>query len=114
MWDGLPDPAAAWVMAGRARVRPGHDTKTQENGPVVTQKDGPAMTQNDASAVTQNGRLAVPQNDGPAATQAAQSLRIATALVHPADARCTFTGKHTMSNPSAGKSARFPSFSIWK
>jgi hypothetical protein len=36
---------------------------------------------------------------------------IATARVHPADARCTFTGKHTISNPSAGNASRLWSFS---
>ena len=37
--------------------------------------------------------------------------RIATARVHPADARCTLTGKQTTSNPSAGKHSRLCSFS---
>ena len=41
----------------------------------------------------------------------AHASMIATARVQPADARCTFTGKHTTSNPSAGNCSRLCSFS---
>ena len=44
--------------------------------------------------------------------QTPQSQKIATARVQPAEARCTFTGKQTMSNPCDGSEARLPSFSI--
>ena len=44
-------------------------------------------------------------------TPSPQSSMIATARVHPAEARCTFTGKHTTSNPSAGNASRLCSFS---
>jgi hypothetical protein len=52
--------------------------------------------------------------DPPARPRSAgsRSLKTATARVQPAEARCTFTGKHTMSNPSGGNCARLPSFSI--
>jgi hypothetical protein len=92
------------------RPKAGHDTKTQNDRPAATQKVGPAMKQKE---LTGNEGSAMTQKNGPAPTRP-QSLKIATALVHPADARWTFTGKHTMSNPSAGNCARFPSFSIWK
>ena len=43
-----------------------------------------------------------------------QSSRIATARVHPAEPRWTFTGKHTTWKPSGGKTSRLFSFSKWE
>ena len=39
---------------------------------------------------------------------------IAIARVHPAEARWTFTGKQTISKPSAGSASRLCSFSRWR
>src|SRR5262249_43568013 len=39
---------------------------------------------------------------------------IATALVHPAEARSIFTGKHDTMNPVEGRSSRLCSFSRWQ
>src|SRR5215470_14320386 len=41
----------------------------------------------------------------------AQPGTIATARVQPAEPRCTFTGKQTISKPSGGSSSRLCSFS---
>jgi len=39
---------------------------------------------------------------------------MATARVHPADARSIFTGKHDTMNPVDGSCSRLCSFSMWQ
>src|SRR5262245_59557629 len=63
--------------------------------------------------VPASGRLFIASMVSPGAV-ANQASMIATALVHPADPPCTFTGKQLTMNPVAGNASRLCSFSTWQ
>ena len=62
----------------------------------------------------QPGPAVSPSRLKPLHHRVGQSGRIATARVHPAEPRCTFTGNAATVNPSAGSASRLCSFSIWQ
>ncbi len=91
-WPGM----VSWSMSGRA---PG-------SHPV--RSGGPTEYRHDRGAAVH------PPDELPLRQVAGQAGRIATARVHPAEPRCSLTGKAETRNPLGGSASRLCIFSIWQ